>query len=135
MFYIEEEKRGFEAEENHVIPGRFEIEIEPNEEKEISVICSLEENIEELDARAIITNEEPLYDAIGQIRSIYPNVLKLEIQNSKTTLEIQQENLKEVKNKSEIELFNEFYKFQNNVELNDEQKEYIEKIIKEVKEN
>ena len=85
--------------------------------------------------RAIITNEEPLYDAIGQIRSIYPNVLKLEIQNSKTTLEIQQENLKEVKNKSEIELFNEFYKFQNNVELNDEQKEYIEKIIKEVKEN
>ena len=31
MFYIEEEKRGFEAEENHVIPGRFEIEIEPNE--------------------------------------------------------------------------------------------------------
>ena len=85
--------------------------------------------------RAIITNEEPLYDAIGQIRSIYPNVLKLEIQNSKTTLEIQQENLKEVKNKSEIELFNEFYKFQNNVELNDEQKKYIEKIIKEVKEN
>ena len=57
MFYIEEEKRGFEAEENHVIPGRFEIEIGPNEEKEISVICSLEENIEELDARAIITNE------------------------------------------------------------------------------
>ena len=57
MFYIEEEKRGFEAEENHVIPGRFDIEIEPNEEKEISVICSLEENIEELDARAIITNE------------------------------------------------------------------------------
>lgn len=85
--------------------------------------------------RAIITNEEPLYDAIGQIRSIYPNVLKLEIQNSKTTLEIQQENLKEVKSKSEIELFNEFYKFQNNVELNDEQKEYVEKIIKEVKEN
>ena len=57
MFYIEEEKRGFEAEENHVIPGRFEVNIEKNEEKIISVICSLEENIEELDARAIITNE------------------------------------------------------------------------------
>lgn len=57
MFYIEEEKRGFEAEENHVIPGRFEVNIEKNEEKVVSVICSLEENIEELDARAIITNE------------------------------------------------------------------------------
>ena len=57
MFYIEEQKRGFEPEENHIVPGRFEIEIEPEEEKEISFICSLEENIEELDARAIITNE------------------------------------------------------------------------------
>lgn len=57
MFYIEEEKRGFEPEENHIVPGRFEIEIDPDEEKEISFICSLEANIEELDARAIITNE------------------------------------------------------------------------------
>ena len=57
MFYIEEEKRGFEAEENHVVPGRYEIEIEPNEEKEISFICSVEENIEELDARTLIMKE------------------------------------------------------------------------------
>ena len=57
MFYIEEEKRGFEPEENHVVPGRFEIEIEPHVEKEISFICSLEENIEELDAKTIINNE------------------------------------------------------------------------------
>mgnify|MGYP000428124155 FL=1 len=35
MFYIEEEKRGFEAEENHAVPGRYEIEINPEEEKEI----------------------------------------------------------------------------------------------------
>ncbi len=57
MFYIEEQKRGFEPEENHAVPGRYEIEIEPNEEKEISFICSLEENIEELDVRTIITKE------------------------------------------------------------------------------
>jgi len=58
MFYIEEEKRGFEPEENHVVPGRYEIKIEPGEEKQISFICSLEENIEELDSRAIITKEK-----------------------------------------------------------------------------
>ena len=58
MFYIEEEKRGFEPEENHAVPGRFEVEIAPGEEKEISFVCSVEENIEELDARAIITNEK-----------------------------------------------------------------------------
>ena len=49
MFYIEEEKRGFEAEENHTVPGRYEIELEPGEEKEVSFICSTEENIEEID--------------------------------------------------------------------------------------
>ena len=54
MFYIEEEKRGFEAEENHTVPGRYEIELEPGEEKEVSFICSTEENIEEIDARALI---------------------------------------------------------------------------------
>ena len=57
MYYLREEERGFEAEENHYVPGVYSINLEPNEEKEISVICSLEENIEELDARAIITNE------------------------------------------------------------------------------
>lgn len=43
MFYLEEEKRGFISEENHVVPGVFEVEINPNEQKEISFICSLED--------------------------------------------------------------------------------------------
>ena len=58
MFYMEEEKRGFEAVENHAVPGRYEINIEPEEEKQISFICSLEKDIDELDARALITKEK-----------------------------------------------------------------------------
>ena len=58
MFYIEEEKRGFYPKENHVVPGVFEIDINPNEEKEISFICSLEENIEEIDVKELIEKEE-----------------------------------------------------------------------------
>lgn len=57
MFYIEEEKRGFFAEENLVVPGRFEIDINPYENKEISFICSLENYIDELDPKDIINNE------------------------------------------------------------------------------
>ena len=57
MFYIEEEKRGFYPEENHSVPGRYEIEIEPNEEKEISFICSLEENIEQINVKDLINQE------------------------------------------------------------------------------
>ena len=57
MFYIEEEKRGFLSEENHAVPGVFEIYINPEEEKEISFVCSLEENIDELNVKDIINDE------------------------------------------------------------------------------
>lgn len=57
MFYLEEEKRGFYPEENHIVTGRYEITIRPNEEKEISIICSLEENIEQLSVKKIIDEE------------------------------------------------------------------------------
>lgn len=85
--------------------------------------------------KAIITNEETVYDAIGQIRRIYPNTLKLEIRNSKTinSVEEQNLNLEKAKKKSELELFSDFYKSQNNVDLDENQKEIIKDIISEVK--
>ncbi len=57
MFYIEEEKRGFNAEENHAIAGRYEVTLEPNTAKDIIFVASLEENIEEIDARKVISKE------------------------------------------------------------------------------
>lgn len=85
--------------------------------------------------KAIITNEEPVYDAIGQIRRIYPNTLKLEIRNSKTagSTEKQTLNIENIKKKSELELFCDFYKSQNNVDLNENETEIIKNIISEVK--
>ena len=58
MFYIEEEKRGFLPEENHVVPGRYEVEIAAKEEKEITFVCSLEDNIEQIDSKKLIEKEE-----------------------------------------------------------------------------
>ncbi|MCL2354716.1 MAG: amylo-alpha-1,6-glucosidase, partial [Oscillospiraceae bacterium] len=57
MYYIEEEKRGFFPEENHLVPGRYEIVIPKNSSKEITFICSLEENIEEVEIEKVINNE------------------------------------------------------------------------------
>ena len=85
--------------------------------------------------KAIITNEEPIYDAIGQIRKIYPNTLKLEIRNSKTINEVQEQNfnLENLKKKTELELFNDFYELQNNTKLDDGQIKILKNIISEVK--
>ena len=57
MFYPREEERGFPCEENHVVPGVYNIDLEPNEEKDITFVCSLEENIDEIDANDIIKKE------------------------------------------------------------------------------
>ena len=68
MYYIEEEKRGQGAEKNLSVPGVFEIKLRANEEKFITFICSLEENIDELDGKELINKEiiritSTLYDS------------------------------------------------------------------------
>ena len=57
MFYIEEEKRGFYPKENHSVTGVYEIELKPNEEKNISFVCAFEENIEEINLKDILKQE------------------------------------------------------------------------------
>lgn len=64
MFYIEEEKRGFYPKENHSVTGVYEVELNPNEEKEISFICGLEENIEEINIKDVIARESERIDEI-----------------------------------------------------------------------
>ena len=88
MFYLEEEKRGFESEENLSVPGRFEVLIDPGEEKEISFVCSLEENIDELDARQIITKE-----IIRLLNDFNKSLLIDNKKQNKSKEEIQRENL------------------------------------------
>lgn len=57
MYYLKEDERGFYPEENLSVPGRFEIEIAPNENKELTFVGSLEENIEEIDGFKVIEKE------------------------------------------------------------------------------
>ena len=68
MYYPREEERGFCAEENHYVPGVYNINLAPNEEKDITFVCSLEENIDEIDGIDIINKEvirlsEIIYDS------------------------------------------------------------------------
>ena len=85
MFYIEEENRGFFPEEDHSVPGSYEIEVPENSEREISFVCSLEENIEEIDARKVINREierinEILYDTkLADIKQDITNMTKEEL--------------------------------------------------------
>lgn len=84
--------------------------------------------------RAIITNEEAIYDPIGQIRKIYPNVLSLEVRNSKTeNINKELEKIEKMKEKSELELFEDFYEFQLNKKIDENRKQIIKEIFDTIK--
>jgi len=86
MYYIEEEKRGFFPEENLIVSGVYEIDLLPNEEKEISFVCSLENNIEELDVKKVmeaeinriknLISESKLIDSTNDIDEEYKKLIE-----------------------------------------------------------
>lgn len=58
MDYAIERERGLSSTEDHYIPGCFDIDIEPMEEKCITFICTVEKSIGCKDGRKIIGKEE-----------------------------------------------------------------------------
>ena len=82
----------------------------------------------------ILTDEEYIMDAIGKIRNVYKNVLRLEYQNKRSSFneKIVLDNESNYK-KSELDLFMEFYKKQNNVDLDDERFNIVKSVIKDSK--
>lgn len=80
-----------------------------------------------------LTDEFNVTDAIQKLRVIYKNIMKLEYDNMRTR-ESRKINLDDmvIENKNPLEIFSEFYKLQNNQEMDDEQKEIIKKIMEEV---
>ncbi len=81
MFYVEEEKRGFYPEEDLFVPGRYEIEIEANQIKNFTIVCALEENIEEIDGKDVLLNEEK------RLRKIIDDSKLVDVTKSKTEQE------------------------------------------------
>jgi exonuclease SbcD len=82
---------------------------------------------------AIITDDDYVVDAIGKLRKVYKNILKLEYKNNRTiNTDCVSGNNFDVKDKSSLELFRDFYRGQNNIELDKNREKIVSKIIKEV---
>jgi exonuclease SbcD len=80
--------------------------------------------------RCILTDDEALLDPIGQLRSVYPNLMTLEFaQKSRTD---DQEIIVDTEDIRPDELFALFYEKQNERELDEVQKELLDHIWKEV---
>lgn len=80
-----------------------------------------------------LTNEEEIYDAIGQLRDVYPNLMALDFENSRSKQAVTSQTAAagDVAQKSPIQLFSEFFLVQNNNVLSAEQLQIIEKIFEQ----
>ena len=81
-----------------------------------------------------LTDEEDIPDGLQRLRTVYPNLMRLSYDNSRTRQDREVESAEEIEQKSEIQLFAEFYELQNNQPMSPEQREYMEKTIEGLKE-
>jgi exonuclease SbcD len=82
---------------------------------------------------AIITDEEEIYDALGQLKQVYPNLMALDLDNSRTQQVYDSEALvaSNVAEKDPLDLFSEFYQIQNNQELTEDEIRVMKEIFQQ----
>ena len=81
----------------------------------------------------ILTDENDIPDVIGRLRSIYPNIMKLDYDNQRTRRN--QELMKEeaAVEQSRMELLGQFFSQQNNQEMSPEQTEYARTLMETIR--
>ncbi|MBO4396869.1 MAG: exonuclease SbcCD subunit D [Eubacterium sp.] len=80
----------------------------------------------------ILTDEDDILDAIGKLRLIYPNIMKLSYDNKRTQTQQEITRLEEIEKKSPIDIAGELFKLQNNQPMSDEQKEILNECIETI---
>ena len=79
--------------------------------------------------RVILTDERELYTPLDEIRKIYPNILRLEFDNTRTKNDTGMENLEEIEKKDAFTLFSEFFERQNERAMDEEQRKWVRAIL------
>ena len=82
--------------------------------------------------QVILTDEEDIPEAIGRLRVIYPNVMKLTYDNTRTRADQLIDGAENVEQKSPLQLFAELYEQQNNHPMSDEQRHFAKKMIEAI---
>lgn len=81
-----------------------------------------------------LTDEEDIPDGMQKLRIIYPNLMRLEYDNQRTRENRSVEAAEAVEQKSEAELFEEFFELQNNRPMSEQQRIFVKKLIQRLQE-
>lgn len=84
--------------------------------------------------RVILTDENEVMDALAKLRIIYPNIMRLEYDNTRTRTNSVLLADEAVQEKSRLELLDELYEIQNGVPLSEAQRKYAEDVFELIRE-
>lgn len=79
-----------------------------------------------------LTDEDDIPDAVGKLRIIYPNLMKLDYDNKRTRAGIHLEGAEDVQQKSPLELLEEFYSNQNGQPMSEEQRAFARDMMERI---
>ncbi len=79
-----------------------------------------------------LTDEEDIPDAVGKLRPIYRNLMKLDYDNRRTGSMAEPTGAENTERRSPVSLFSELYELQNNHPMTEEQIAFLSGLIEEV---
>lgn len=85
--------------------------------------------------RATLTDEEELMEPMKALREVYPNVLRMDIENSRTAQSDQVLSADKIENRTFFQLFDEFYEKQNNQCMNEKERNLLDIMWKKIGED
>lgn len=115
-----------------LVPLRDMREVKGPIEELIKAAVTHPENLQDY-VRAILTDEGEIFDAIGQLRQVFPNIMRIEFENSRSELNADSKTSAsgDVSKKSPMELFIEFFTNQNNIEMTEEEQAAAQEIFEQ----
>lgn len=81
-----------------------------------------------------LTDEEDIPDVIQKLRTIYPNIMKVDYDNKRTNANDEILPDEGIERKSPLELFSDFYELQNGQELSPEQNAFMAQLVEQTRE-
>ncbi|MCL2099834.1 MAG: exonuclease SbcCD subunit D [Oscillospiraceae bacterium] len=98
---------------------------------EISSLANKEDYL-----RVILTNEEEIIDPLGKLRSVYPNIMSLDFENTRTSIDITAvaAGAEAIEKLSPYELFSEFFLEMQGAAMSDEQAEIVRSLLERTNE-
>lgn len=82
-----------------------------------------------------LTDEDDIPDAMAKLQRVYKNAMDLKYDNKRTRSESFLSSVNGVEEKSVLELFEEFFKMQNDSEMSEEQRKFVKDIIEKTEED